>query len=220
MKMKMKMKINFTLIVLSLAIMQPVHADIISDSEQIMNDAQTVYPDLFPSKQATQTLAPYQYRFYPSTGIYLGINQDDAGVYLLGGSFGDTPRFLDKTGKVISMLKAQMGDASDIYSRVSATDSSPIIIKNISPRWEEDVTHFMGLNNEDQVKERIPANADCEKFGHPILFHSKLADNDLDGDTYWSNQGPDVSGSLCTLIDYKNNTGYRRGNINIVLYNK
>jgi hypothetical protein len=107
--------------------MQPVHADIVSDGEQIMNDAQTVYRDLFPSNQTTQTFDPYRYRFYPSTGIYLGVNQNDAGVYLLGGSFGDTPKYVDQTDKVISLLKAQMngGDTSDSKSDICDTSNIP-----------------------------------------------------------------------------------------------
>lgn len=120
-----KMKISFTPIVLGLAIMQSVHADIVSDGEQIMNDAQTVYRGLFPSNQTTQTFAPYRYRFYPSTGIYLGVNQNDAGVYLLGGSFGDTPTYVDQTDKVITLLKAQMNDDTS-NSKSDICDTSNI----------------------------------------------------------------------------------------------
>ncbi len=124
--METKMKISFTPIVLGLAIMLPVHADLVSDSEQILNDAQTVYRDLFPSNQTTQTFDPYRYRFYPSTGIYLGINQNDAGVYLLGGVFGDTPKYVDQTDKVIALLKAQINGSDTSNSKSDICDTSNI----------------------------------------------------------------------------------------------
>lgn len=89
-------------------VMMPAHADIISDSEQIMDDAQKVYPNFFPFKQETQILEPYRYRFYPSTEIYLGINQDNSGVYLLGAQFGDTPQYVDNTKNVITLLKIKL----------------------------------------------------------------------------------------------------------------
>jgi hypothetical protein len=88
--------------------MMPAHADIISDSEQIMGDAQKVYPNLFPFKQETQILEPYRYRFYPSTEIYLGINQHNSGVYLLGAQFGDTPQYVDNTKNVMTLLKNKL----------------------------------------------------------------------------------------------------------------
>ena len=124
--METKMKISFTPIVLGLAIMLPVHADLVSDSEQILNDAQTVYRDLFPSNQTTQTFDPYRYRFYPLTGIYLGINQNDAGVYLLGGIFGDTPKYVDQTDKVIALLKAQINGSDSSNSKSDICDTSNI----------------------------------------------------------------------------------------------
>jgi hypothetical protein len=61
-----KMKLFYPSIIFCMATaMMPAHADIISDSEQIMDDAQKVYPNLFPFKQETQILEPYRYRFYP-----------------------------------------------------------------------------------------------------------------------------------------------------------
>lgn len=49
---------------------------------QLMDWAETNYPQLFPGRQANLTSAPYVYRFYPSTGNYLGVDAND--VYLLG----------------------------------------------------------------------------------------------------------------------------------------
>ena len=63
--------------------------------------AQTKLAQYFPSSAnaANQTLDDYIYRFYPSTGIYLAINNGD--VYVLGGTFGDTP---SKQGNIETIL--------------------------------------------------------------------------------------------------------------------
>jgi hypothetical protein len=120
------MKLFFTVLVISLTvIVQPIQADVVSDSEQIMNDAQQVYPRFFPPSQATQVSAPYLYRFYSSTGIYLGINQNDSGVYVLGGSFGNTPVYINTTANVITLLKSQIGSGSN-DSRSTICDTRDI----------------------------------------------------------------------------------------------
>lgn len=59
--------------------------------ESIFNAAEINFSQFFPTKQPTLKFAPYLFRFYPSTNIYLGVNTTEQGVYLLGGSFGDTP---------------------------------------------------------------------------------------------------------------------------------
>ena len=53
--------------------------------------AQTKLAQYFPASAnaVNQTLDDYIYRFYPSTGIYLAINNGE--IYVMGGSFGDTP---------------------------------------------------------------------------------------------------------------------------------
>lgn len=50
--------------------------------EPLLDWAERTYPDLFPGRAATQWLAPYQYRYYPATGNYLGVGGSD--VYVLG----------------------------------------------------------------------------------------------------------------------------------------
>lgn len=50
--------------------------------EALLDWAERTYPDMFPGQAATQWLAPYQYRYYPATGNYLGVGGSD--VYVLG----------------------------------------------------------------------------------------------------------------------------------------
>lgn len=81
-----------------------ISADIVSDAEDIMNSAQTVFPQLFPSSQTTQTQKPWLYRYYQETQIYLGVNQENAGVYVMGGIFSDTPNFVGSIDEVRTLL--------------------------------------------------------------------------------------------------------------------
>lgn len=63
--------------------MANVSADILFDW------AERTFPSLFPGHQPTQYAAPYLYRHYPATGIYLGTWNTN--VYLMGGPYGAQP---------------------------------------------------------------------------------------------------------------------------------
>ena len=72
-------------------------ADAVSDdaayaADQLMGFGERVYPEYFPGHPATAVYEGYLYRFYPATGVYLGVR--DGGVHVLGGPFGDTVRFV------------------------------------------------------------------------------------------------------------------------------
>lgn len=66
-------------------------------ADALMNFAERAYPAHFPSHEATGFSAPFAYRFYPQTGVYLGVVIEDHGsyasngVYLQGGDFGPEP---------------------------------------------------------------------------------------------------------------------------------
>ena len=63
--------------------------------------AEQAYPVYFPSRRTNQFAAPYTYRYYPETGVYLGVDADR--VYVLGGPFGGQPLFV---GLVNNLLPA------------------------------------------------------------------------------------------------------------------
>jgi len=58
---------------------------------ELFEEAQKKLAQYFPAGDAatTQTLDGYTYRYYPSTQIYLAINNGE--VYVMGGSFGNEP---------------------------------------------------------------------------------------------------------------------------------
>ena len=56
---------------------------------QLLDFGERSFPDLFPGRPATGRYEGYVYRYYPETGVYLGVR--DRQVYVMGGSFGSTP---------------------------------------------------------------------------------------------------------------------------------
>jgi uncharacterized delta-60 repeat protein len=66
-------------------------------AQQLFDFAETAFPAFFPRGAATQALAPFVFRHYPATGVYLGVVLDDGGgyvpggVYVMGGAFGQAP---------------------------------------------------------------------------------------------------------------------------------
>lgn len=68
--------------------------------DQLFDFAQQSYATLFPGHPPSVSSAPYRFRYYPETGIYLGVVISDGptlkvnGVYAMGGAFGNTPQYL------------------------------------------------------------------------------------------------------------------------------
>ena len=52
--------------------------------DQLLDWAEDVHRDLFPTRQPTRSFAPYLYRYYQETGLYVGVADGD--VFLLGES--------------------------------------------------------------------------------------------------------------------------------------
>lgn len=72
-------------------------------AEALLNFGEAQFPQYFPSRRWTQSLPPYLYRYYPETGIYLGVA--DGKVYVLGGEFGmQSPTFVGALADFIQPL--------------------------------------------------------------------------------------------------------------------
>ena len=67
-------------------------------ARQLLDFAEgSVYSSYFPGHPPTQSQPPFLYRFYESTGIYLGVAAGGDttypdGVWVMGGEFGPAPR--------------------------------------------------------------------------------------------------------------------------------
>lgn len=83
-----------------------------SQVSELVAKAEELYADLFPGtalNTAFNILDGYVYRYYDSTGIYIGIK--DNTVYVLGGAFGDTePVTIGTVANTLAELTGQPVD--------------------------------------------------------------------------------------------------------------
>jgi hypothetical protein len=83
---------------------------------QLFEEAQKKLAQYFPAtaNAQTQTLDGYTYRFYPSTNIYLAINNGD--IYVMGGQFGNNPIKQGPLEAILSELAKMPVSIPDIPS--------------------------------------------------------------------------------------------------------
>jgi len=69
-------------------------------AEDLMDVAEVRYYPYFKGHATTQSSGPFAYRYYPITGVYLGVVVADGtqyqlnGVYVMGGAFGAAPTYV------------------------------------------------------------------------------------------------------------------------------
>lgn len=79
-------------------------------AEQLLDFAESRYPQYFPTRELTQSFGKYRYRHYPSVGTYVGVAVDvapadglvEGGVYVLGGSLGTAPSLVGVLNQFIA----------------------------------------------------------------------------------------------------------------------
>lgn len=75
---------------------------------QLMNFGERNFPQFFPDRTATLSSPPFLYRFYPRTGVYLGVVVQPGlgftmdGVYVMGGPFGSAPMYVGQLTSFIN----------------------------------------------------------------------------------------------------------------------
>lgn len=120
----------------SLIVSSPGSAQNNADIENIFNWAENNFAQFFPNHQMTLTAEPWHYRFYPSTGIYIGARDEQ--IFVLGGPFGNNePRFII----TVPDLLAQIGRDSGV------------------PACRNPVDGFTAIQNDHVVN--ITANGQC-----------------------------------------------------------
>ena len=99
-------------------------ADALDAANQLMDYAETWFPNFFPEHASTASALGYDYRAY-STGIYLGVR--DGQVYVLGGTFGTEAvavgaltSFITPSPRWVSTLCARPGDTQDVATTPAA----------------------------------------------------------------------------------------------------
>lgn len=81
--------------------------DPLAAANQLMDFAVANFPQYFAGPAATNWLAPFAFRHYPNTGVYLGVVLQDGpyvrnGVYVMGGAFGNNPVHVGAVSDFIS----------------------------------------------------------------------------------------------------------------------
>lgn len=101
-------------------------------ARQLMDFAEANYAEYFPAHEATQSVAPFVYRYYPDTGVYLGVVIDSGspfelnGVYVMGGLFGGSPRYVGQLTSFITPVIVSFEQAV-WQSGANAVASDPAI---------------------------------------------------------------------------------------------
>ncbi|MFO1330163.1 MAG: hypothetical protein U1F56_22635 [Rubrivivax sp.] len=85
----------------------PAAYDPEESARQLMDFGEARFPSYFPSHQADSSYAPFVYRYYGGSGVYLGVALDEAGyvrsgVYVMGGEFGQQPRYVGRVTDFIT----------------------------------------------------------------------------------------------------------------------
>ncbi len=79
---------------------------ILPSAQQVMQWAEWVYPQHFaPGLQPIQSAAPFTYRYYPSTGNYLGFA--DNGIWTMGPVSGPAPAYVASMTDMACVILAQ-----------------------------------------------------------------------------------------------------------------
>jgi hypothetical protein len=81
-----------------------------SEIDSVFSLAESKVPEYFPGGAITLAFQEYVYRFYPATGIYLAMANNN--VFLLGGAFGDAIVDAGSISSVISQLEAIQVDTT------------------------------------------------------------------------------------------------------------
>ena len=162
---KILMKLIFTASIFYLMILiQPNQAvaDIFSQGEMAMNKAEKLYPGQFSSHQITQKAEPYLYRFYPSTGIYVRVNQNTLGVYLSGGGFGASLKYIGQ----LNELAALLNKTEKTHKKSSFTTFS-FLTKN-NPQLSQDIQLNIAGNT---IKGSVPFDVSLDNLVATFTFN-------------------------------------------------
>lgn len=96
-------------------------------ADELMDFAERAHSEYFPSHGATGFSAPFAYRYYPQTGVYLGVAMENSssyalnGVYVKGGDLGPEPIFVG----LVSTFDATKGVF--IGNSITFTPANPFV---------------------------------------------------------------------------------------------
>ncbi|GKS69190.1 hypothetical protein W03_11940 [Nitrosomonas sp. PY1] len=96
-------------------------ADVVSDTERVLNWLEMSNPQIFSSHPTTQaSIEPWLFRYYPEAGIYTGVNKNDKAAYVIGDSWGSTPALIDSLSNLVNQIpKEKWRGAEPIFQQTA-----------------------------------------------------------------------------------------------------
>lgn len=107
-------------VLISTGTTQIVMADEVSEAEQIFNGAEDKLGEYFSPALLTQTIAGPKWPYFRgpyNTGIYAGINEDGF-VYVLGGTFGNSPVRIGTRLEIIAFLNNRTAEIPSEFPEI------------------------------------------------------------------------------------------------------
>ncbi|HNP27389.1 MAG TPA: hypothetical protein PKM20_11655 [Nitrosomonas sp.] len=111
MKQHLKILIQSICALALIAHIHLVFADTASDAETVFNWAENSFPELLPGHKGTQNINPWLFRFYPETGVYVGVNINDNNVYVLGGPWGNNVTVVETLPNLVNLIQNAGGNS-------------------------------------------------------------------------------------------------------------
>lgn len=110
-------------LLLVLATASAAQAQLANDAERLFNWAEQRFQLFLPSHQVTQAAGEWLFRHYPELGVYLGVNANDTGVWVLGGPWGAGPVRLGALAAFVAQI-----EPPDTSNNVVAPDATFAVI--------------------------------------------------------------------------------------------
>lgn len=144
-----------------LSYISPVSADITSDANRLFDWTENSYSQYFPSKQVTQNIDSWLFRFYPQTQSYVGVNVNDNSVYVFGGPWGNiSPTFISTLPNLLVLTQGaangKLTDIAYIASGDYSSDNHTLSIKNDGTVWAWGNNFFGQLGDGTTVDRPTP----------------------------------------------------------------
>ncbi|MBI5277684.1 MAG: VCBS repeat-containing protein [Burkholderiales bacterium] len=122
-------------------------------AQQLMDYGESQYPQYFPGHKPAGAVDSFVYRYYPETGIYLGVVVtaggpfEYLGVYVMGGVFGNSPAYIGPLSFIITPVDSTPAfEAPAAQGTSGATLADPGLIAMMAPGFPAMFTHSLPID--------------------------------------------------------------------------
>ncbi|MDP1932248.1 MAG: hypothetical protein Q8L60_12405 [Gammaproteobacteria bacterium] len=89
--------------------------------------AEQIYPDLFSGATSWRSFEGFYYKYYATTGVYVGINGSD--LYLMGGPFGGDVTYQGSVADALIVLGGSSGSPTEPFKNIASTSNLADLIR-------------------------------------------------------------------------------------------